>query len=85
MLKFYAWLVEAGWVEKVTLLFLVKGHTQHDCNRMFNLFKHDLEGEDIWMIVELDMALAEKNEAFIDLEHAERPNWKDLTVGLNEC
>ena len=31
------------------------------------------------------MALAEKNEAFIDLEHAERPNWKDLTVGLNEC
>ena len=29
MLKFCAWLVEAGWVEKVTLLFLVKGYTKN--------------------------------------------------------
>ena len=28
MLKFFTWLVETGWVENMTLLFLVKGHTK---------------------------------------------------------
>ena len=31
MLMFCMWLVEAGYVDEVTLLFLVKGHTKNDC------------------------------------------------------
>ena len=32
MIKFCAWLVESGWVKKVTLLFLIKGHTKQDAD-----------------------------------------------------
>ena len=39
VLKMAAYLVERGWFNKVNLIFLVKGHTKNDCDRMFNLLK----------------------------------------------
>ena len=68
MLKFCTWLVEAGWVEKMTLLFLVKGHTKNDCDQNFNLLKQGQDGEDIWTADELDTVLTKKNTEFIDLK-----------------
>ena len=66
MLEFCCWLVEAGYVKKVTLLFLIKGHTKNDADRKFNLLKRGQDGEDIWTDVELDVALTKKNKEFID-------------------
>ena len=71
-------------MEKVTLLFLVKGHTKNDCDHMFNLLKRGMDSEDIWTAVELDAALVKKNSEFIRLERVAAPNWKAWTIGLNE-
>mmetsp|Transcript_17363 Transcript_17363/g.46310 ORF Transcript_17363/g.46310 Transcript_17363/m.46310 type:complete len:142 (+) Transcript_17363:788-1213(+) len=35
--KFLMWLVETGFANKLTLLFLIKGHTKNICDRLFNL------------------------------------------------
>lgn len=84
MIKFCTWLVEAGWIGKVTLLFLVKGHTKNDCDRNFNLLKRGQDGEDIWTDVELDVALTKKNEDFISLKRVTGEHWKGWTGGLND-
>ena len=68
MIKFCAWLVEAGWIKKVTLLFLVKGHTKNDCDKKFNLLKQGTNGKDIWTDVQLDATLSKKNSKDIDLK-----------------
>jgi len=39
VIKMAAYFVERGWFDKVNLIFLVKGHTKNDCDRMFNLLK----------------------------------------------
>lgn len=84
MIKFCTFLVEAGWVEKFTLLFLVKGHTKNDCDRNFNLLKQGQDGEDIWTADELDAALTKKNREFIDLLRVPEEHWKGWTAGLND-
>ena len=61
------WLVEAGWVTKVTLLFLIKGHTKNDADHDFNLLKRGQTGEDIWTVDALDVALTKSKKEHIDL------------------
>ena len=39
VLKMAAYFVERGWFKSVNMIFLVKGHTKNDCDRMFNLLK----------------------------------------------
>ena len=39
LLKMGAYLVACGWLKKINFIFLVKGHTQNICKRMFNLLK----------------------------------------------
>ena len=39
VLKMAAYFVEHGWFKSVNMIFLVKGHTKNDCDRMFNLLK----------------------------------------------
>lgn len=39
VIKMAAYFVERRWFQKVNLIFLVKGHTKNDCDRMFNLLK----------------------------------------------
>jgi hypothetical protein len=34
-----AWLIEKGFFSKVSVVFLVKGHTKHPCDRLFNALK----------------------------------------------
>ena len=67
MIKFCQWLVEAGWVRKVTLLFLIKGHTKNDCDKMFNNLKQGTRGENIWTADDLDEAYVKANKEYIDL------------------
>ena len=60
VIKFCCWLVEANYATKVTLLFLIKGHTKNDCDREFNLLKEGQDREDIWTADKLDTALTKK-------------------------
>ena len=86
MLKYCMWLVEVGYAEKVTLLFLVKGHTKNDCDRFFNLLKQGTVGEDIWTDQELDRAYTKINGADLDLTRldAGSNHWRGWSQGLND-
>ena len=46
--KCCVWLGKAGGAKKAALLFLVKGHTENDYDRMFNLLKRGLDNLEIW-------------------------------------
>ena len=85
MIKFCMWLVEVGYAEKVTLLFLIKGHTKNDCDRFFNLLKRGTEGENIWTDSELDEAYTKNNKDDIDLRRLKKGSkyWKAWAGGLN--
>ena len=85
MIKFCMWLVEIEYCEKVTLLFLIKGHTKNDCDRFFNLLKRGTEGEDIWTDSELDAAYTKNNKEDIDLMRVDEGSslWLAWAEGLN--
>ena len=40
--------IEMGWVKKVNLIFLIKGHTKNACDRNFNLLKSEWRKRDIF-------------------------------------
>ena len=56
---FLMWLVEAKIFPKVTLLFLVKGHTKNSTNRMFRLMKLTYHFRYIFTHDELHSVLSE--------------------------
>jgi hypothetical protein len=89
MIKFCMWLVEAGWVEEVTLMFLVKGHTKNDCDKMFNNLKQGTKGKNIWTGRDLDEAYVANNEEFISLTRINGDDtlasfWRDWAEGLGK-
>ena len=55
---------------EVTLLFLVKGHTKNDCDKMFNNLKQGTRGENIWTADDLDDCYVKNNKEFITLYRA---------------
>ena len=83
VIKFCCWLAEANFATKVTLLFLIKGHTKNDCDREFNLLKEGQDGEDIWTADELDEALTKKNSETISLSCLSANHFNGWTEGLN--
>jgi hypothetical protein len=89
MIKFCMWLVEAGWVEEVTLMFLVKGHTKNDCDKMFNNLKQGTKGKNIWTGDDLDEAYMANNAEFISLTRINGDDtlasfWRDWAEGLGK-
>ena len=53
VVRFLMWMVETGIFPKVTLLFLVKGHTKNACDRLFNLVKLDYHRRNTYSYDEL--------------------------------
>jgi len=84
MIRFCMWLVEAGYAKKVTLLFLIKGHTKNECDKSFNLLKKGTKGEDLWTDVQLDAAYRKGNEEYITLERVTHESMFDWTTGLEK-
>ena len=66
--KFCTWLVEAGWAGEVILLFLIKGHTNNECDSKFNSLKTDTAGINIYTGAGLDEAYTKSNGDSIDLQ-----------------
>ena len=85
MLKYCMWLVEAGFVKKVTLLFLVKGHTKNHCDKFFNILKRSSIDENIWTAEQLDAAYTEGNKEYISLLQLGKGDtrWRGWKDGLN--
>ena len=50
---FLMWMVEMVFFPKITLFFLVKGHTKNACNQMFNLLKLSYHHKDIFTFHQL--------------------------------
>lgn len=84
MIMFCMWLHEAGWVTKVTLLFLVKGHTKNDGDKYFNLLKQGTAGEDLWTAEQLDAAYTKNNANYISLYRVPGRRWRGWTSGLKQ-
>ena len=40
VLRWLLWLVQLGVAKTARAIFLVRGHTKNDCDRLFNLMKH---------------------------------------------
>ena len=59
VVRFLIWLAEAKIFPKITLLFLVKGHTKNSDDCMFNLLKLTYHSRDIFTYDELHSVLSE--------------------------
>jgi hypothetical protein len=72
-------LVKLGICRKARAIFLVKGHTKNDCDRMFNLMKYDYRKVNCFTPPEL-LELVNKHPQVraIAMEEAEFKNWDDL-------
>jgi hypothetical protein len=53
MIRFITWLAEIRVFPKITLHFLVKGHTKNSADRCFNLLKHTYRNSNIYTYDEL--------------------------------
>eukprot|EP00957_Ditylum_brightwellii_P201439 15325650-Ditylum_brightwellii.AAC.1 len=53
VVRLLMWLVEIGLFKRITLSFLVKGHTKNSCDRLFNLLKIDYHKRDVHTYNEL--------------------------------
>ena len=86
MIKFCMWLHESGYIDKVTLLFLIKGHTKNDCDRKFNELKMKQNNKNIWDAKSLDAALSEINGDGILLKRVEEEDtWKAWGDSLGDA
>ena len=88
MIKFCMWLHESGYIDKVTLLFLIKGHTKNDCDsdRKFNELKMKQNKKNIWDAASLDAALSEINGDGILLKRVEEEDtWKAWCDSLGDA
>ena len=81
VVRFHAWLVEAGVFKTVSVVFLVKGHTKNACDRMFNLLKAGFHKKDIETYEEL-LAVVNENE-HVDAVSMEPVEFYSVSKTLN--
>ena len=53
VMRFVVWLVEKKFFAKVSLIFLVAGHTKNPCDRLFNLLKGEYRRRNIYNVDDL--------------------------------
>ena len=75
VVRFLMWLVENKVFPKVTLCFLVKGHTKNAADRMFNLLKLSYHAKDIYTYNELHAVLNENK--YINVMQMRKENFHD--------
>ena len=83
-MKFTMWLVKAGFIEKVSLVFLIKGHTKNNAGKWFNYLKRGTKGKNIWDEKSLDEAYTSGNEHLIKLFRVPADRWRDFDSWLHE-
>ena len=67
IIKMCAYIVEAGWFNKVNIIFLVKGHTKNHCDRNFNLLKLEWHKRNVYTYAEsLEVLGSMENVEVID-------------------
>ena len=79
VLRFIVVLAKLKFAKIVRAIFLVKGHTKNDCDRMFNLMKFDYRKENIYTPTEL-IALVNKHKQVnaIAMEASDFLDWSAL-------
>jgi len=73
---FLMWMVEMGYFAKITLLFLIKGHTKNARDRMFNILKLGYHRKDIFTVDQL-CDVVNENE-FIKVSCMQTQDFKDF-------
>eukprot|EP00957_Ditylum_brightwellii_P077825 5914697-Ditylum_brightwellii.AAC.2 len=73
IVRFLMWLVETMVFPKVTLLFLMKGHTTNAADRMFNLLKLSYHAKDLFTYDVLHAALNENK--YVDVMQMRKENF----------
>jgi hypothetical protein len=62
-----AWLIEKGFFTKVTVLFLVKGHTKNPCDHLFNALKRFYRAQNIETFEDL-IGILNKSDDVVAIE-----------------
>ena len=73
VLRYCVWLVESAKFDRVSLIFLVAGHTKNPCDRMFNLMKLEYHHKNIFDVDDLINSLGA--HPLVDAQPA--PDFKD--------
>ena len=76
VVRFLMWMVEMEYFAKITLFFLIKGHTKNVCDRMFNLLKLGYHRKDIFTMDELCDCVNEND--FINVSCMQKQDFKDF-------
>jgi len=84
VMKFAMWLVEAGFIAKVSLVFLIKGHTKNNADKWFNYLKRGTKGKNIWDETSLDEAYTSNNGHLIKLFRVPADRWRDFDSWFHE-
>lgn len=75
VLRYIVYLVETLKFEKVTLIFLIAGHTKNPCDRLFNLLKYGYRKRNIF---DVDSLVAILNEnSFVSAERFDKMKFRD--------
>ena len=82
ILRYLIWLVEAGFIDHVKLIFLVAGHTKNKCDRMFNLLKNDYHKVDVFSFKQL-LAVLDRND-FVTVIHMVMNLFLDFNSWLHQ-
>jgi len=77
--------VELGWYKKVNFIFLIAGHTQNSCDRLFNILKLKYQESDVFSIEGKGGLIELLNECnLVHAVHATKLDFKDYDKFLDQ-
>ena len=78
------WLIERGFFKKVTVLFLVKGHTKNPCDHLFNTLKRCYRAQNIETFEDLLRILNQSDDVIVtEAVPGDFHNWKQFLQTFN--
>lgn len=75
VLRSALFLVECGYFSSVLLLFLVRGHTKNNCDRLFNLLKLHFHDQNVYSYPQLLKVLEGEHKTILETEEGDFQDW----------
>jgi hypothetical protein len=75
VLRTALFLVECGYFSSVLLLFLVRGHTKNNCDRLFNLLKDHFHKQNVYSYPQLLDVLKGEHKTILETQEGEFQDW----------
>jgi hypothetical protein len=75
VLRTALFLVECGYFSSVLMLFLVRGHTKNNCDRLFNLLKDHFHKQNVYSYKQLLKVLEGEHKTILKTEEGDFRDW----------